>query len=123
MNRTLKVMAMVLSFICLFLFAFGIGQKSGFQIEVPLASPSNTVIQVVGGGSGAAAAPASSGASGGSAAVPASSDNTGKSDAAPADSKGDKPADTAPAASDAMTKAEIVDLFKTSANKIKTESG
>ena len=117
MNRTLKVTAMVLSFICLFLFAFGIGQKSGFRVEIPLASPANTVIQVVGGGSGSsAAAPATLAADTTPTAAPAT--DSGK--------KGDKgdaqPTEAAAPASDAMTKAEVVELFKTSANKIKTDA-
>ena len=120
MNKTIKVTAMVLSFIVVFLFAFGIGQRSGFLLEIPLASPSNIVVQVAGGASGSGtAAPAS--ASSDTPATPAAATDSGK--------KGGKSTDAAPAAdptegagSSAMTKAEIVDLFKTSANKIKTDA-
>ena len=125
-----KAIAIALTIILVFTGGYFFGVFTQFHLVGSGGEPAEipSVIQVAGGaassGGSAAAAPAASTPSSGSDnAAPAASDKGSKSDAAPADSKGDKPADTAPAASDAMTKAEIVDLFKTSANKIKTESG
>ena len=119
-----KAIAIALTVILIFTGGYLFGVFTNFELAGSGGEPAEvpSVIQVAGGAA----------SSGGSAAAAPAADTTTAAPAADTGKKGDKagkgdkgdaqPTEAAAPASDAMTKAEVVELFKTSANKIKTDA-